>query len=133
MFQCSECGKVYELESYAEGCLEQHKIKNDSVGHSLPRMSSTIGRNQIVYYAENVDTLESHLRFLTKGICLNEWGYEDFKYPCYVIITEYEESVAYSDSPYPDDYVSVRMLDEYIGELNDKRMEVENRLKNVED
>lgn len=132
MFQCSECGKAYEHESYAEGCLRQHKMKNDTISHSTPRMSSTIGRNQIVYYAENLTALEEYLRHMTKGICLNEWDYESFKYPCYVIITEYEESVPYSDSPYPDEYVSVRMLDEYIEELNSKRVEIEDKMRDVE-
>ena len=55
--------------------------------------------------------------------------YEDCTYPCYMLITQYEDFVPYESET--ETFISVVSLDEHIGELNGAKDKIEEQLGEI--
>ena len=126
MYKCGECGREDKSEDSAVLCEIEDREHSEIVRNSIDRVKVlSCFRDISIYYANSLGELDDYLRHLTSGH-VDDWQYEGYKYPCSVLIREYEEAEPFEDGL--SSYVSVINLDEFIEELESERNELESRL-----
>lgn len=125
MYKCLECGREYRDEKYAIECEINDKKEKRVVKNSLDR-SKTISslENTSLYYANSLKDFEEYLIYMVHGY-VDDWEYEDYEYPCTVLIHEYEEVEPYEEAVWH--YIKVIKLDDFINELESERVQLEKK------
>lgn len=122
-YRCLECRREYRNEKHAIECEIEDKERKRVVKDSLDRSKvfSSL-RNTSLYYANSLKDFEAHLEHMVYGY-VEDWEYEEYDYPCTVLIHEYEEVEPYEEAT--TSYVRVVKLDNLINELENERVQLE--------
>lgn len=124
-YKCLECGREYRAEKYAIECEiadeERKRVVRDNLGRS--KVFSSL-RNASLYYANSLKDFEAYLEHMVYGY-VEDWEYEEYDYPCTVLIHEYEEVEPYEEAV--DNYIKVVKLDDFINELESERVQLEKK------
>ena len=123
-YKCCMCGAVYKSKEWCLECEEDDR-RFQSVRDYNKGRSCKINDMSHMYHAESLDKLEDYLSAMLSGY-IDDYDYEDCVYPCYMLITQYEDFVPYESGT--ETFISVVSLDEYIGELNGAKDKIEEQL-----
>ena len=126
-YKCGMCGAIYRSEEYCLECEEEDR-RNQSIRKYNENRSCKINDMSHMYHAESYGKLNEYLEAMVNG-CVNDYDYEDCTYPCYMLITQYEDFVPYESET--ETFISVVSLDEYIGELNGAKDKIEEQLGEI--
>lgn len=86
-------------------------MKEEAILYSLEH-SKVLDRQSIIMYADSLMSLKRHLQCLTDGV-IDDISYEEYAYPCVVVIKEYKET----DEPWDDvinKFVNVQLVSDYL-------------------
>lgn len=126
-YKCLECGREYRVEKYAIECeiddKERKRVVKDGLDKTR-RVSSL--RNTNLYYANSLKDFEAYLKYMTYGFT-EDWEYEEYDYPCTVLIHEYEEIECYEEAV--TSYIKIVKLDDFMNELESERVQLERKFE----
>ena len=123
-YKCGMCGEIYRSEEYCLECEEEDR-RNQIIKKYNESRSYKINDISHMYHAESCSKLEEYLSVMVRGY-VDDYDYEDCTYPCYMLITQYEDFVPYESET--ETFINVVSLDEHIGELNGAKDKIEEQL-----
>lgn len=121
-YQCKYCNTTltdYDIcKKHEENCEQEQKLRDEYI----TRIKNVFD-NELLFYALNLEDMENCIKYNLSGLNADSYDYDDFEYPCTVIIKKYEKTDPYEH--YSSDYFNIMLLDEYL----DRIREVKNELK----
>ena len=122
--KCGMCGRLYNNEIDCIKCEFAHEERQNIIEYNDNR-SCRVNDMSHMYHAESLNKLNEYLSVMVRGY-VDDYDYEDCTYPCYMLITQYEDFVSYESET--ETYINVVSLDEHIGELNGAKDKIEEQL-----
>lgn len=111
---CDYCHARYDEEKYCISCEKNCKSKLSKLKDINLKLKEVF-IDHYIYEAESLEDLDECLRLKFSGYN-DSYNYEDYKYPCKVVIFEYLEPEP--SEHYYDTYVHIENLDDFIEKLN---------------
>lgn len=113
-YQCELCRTKYDEEKYCIECEKSCKFERLKLKDINLRFKE-IFNNCYTYEAKNSDDLEKCLRSKFFYSYTDDFNYEDYKYPCKVMIFEYMVPDTYDDCW--DSCLHIEKVDEFIKKI----------------
>ena len=125
---CECCGASLRTKEICEEheieCKKEHEIeyKKEKEKELLYKeRTKYLSENEYIFYGKSIEDVENCVFHNSMGY-LDNCNYEDFEYPCFVLLSKHSEPEPYED--YYSDFVSIRLLDEYIKKIAEIKKEL---------
>ena len=122
---CEYCGASLRTKEICEN----HEIackKYTAERQIYKKRIKQLSENEYIFYGKSAVDVEGCVFHNSMGY-FDNYEYENFEYPCFVLLSKYSESEPYES--YDTDYVNIRLLDDYINKIEQAKKEIlqENR------
>ena len=117
---CESCGASLRTKEICEVHeVECKKEKEKKLFYK--ERTKYLSENEYIFYGKSTEDVENCICYNSMGY-YGSYEYENFEYPCFVLLSKYSEPGPYED--YYSDFVNIRLLDEYMKEIAEIKKEL---------
>ena len=117
---CENCGANLRTKEICEN----HEIacKKDTAEKMVyKKRVRQLSVDEYIFYGKSTVDVENCVLHNLMGD-FDDYDYENFKYPCFVLLSKYRESEPYES--YDTSYVNIRLLDDYVNKIKEVKEEI---------